>query len=280
MNISKFFIATFLSLAVIMQVKAQICCQKNGNIQVLALNTDFKAAHDAPEPFVYTPESTSKMISFATPDGKQGSAFYIPSSAASNKVLIVFHEWWGLNDYIKREAERLHNSIGDVAVYAIDLYDGVVASDPNTAGKLMSELKAERANAIIKGLLNQIGADKKVATIGWCMGGSWSFSGTIAAGKQSVGCVMYYGFPETDKKVIGKLNTDVLYIRGTEDKFIDAKSVIDFGKQVKAAGHHFTQKDFKADHAFANPSNPHFDATSADGAMKLSLAFLKKAFGL
>ncbi len=259
-------------------VYAQNCCAKPGSMQALAMNTDFKNAHEAPEPFEYTSQSGS-MIQFPAGE-KQGSAYYLPAKHKTDKVLLVFHEWWGLNDYIKREAENLQNELGDVDVYAVDLYDGQVATDPGTASKLMQELTPARGGAITQGLVKYIGDHKQIATIGWCMGGSWSFNGTLAAGKEAVACVMYYGFPEDDVKRINTLKTNVLYIYGTEDKFIKATDVAAFGKRVKATGHSYTQKDFKADHAFANPSNPHHDPQATKEAMTLSVAFLKKGLGL
>jgi carboxymethylenebutenolidase len=257
---------------------AQKCCAKPGSMQALAMNTDFQKAHEAPEPFEYTSENGS-MIQFPAGD-KQASAFFIPAKHKTNRVLIVCHEWWGLNDYIKREAEQLQNELGDVDVYAVDLYDGEVATDAGTAGKLAQGLDAARGNAIVEGLVKHIGSSKKIATIGWCMGGGWSFNATLAAGKQAAACVMYYGFPEDDVKRINTLKTNVLYIYGTEDKYIKAADVAAFGKRVKATGHSYTQKDFKADHAFANPSNPHYNEQAMKEAKALAVAFLKKGLGL
>lgn len=257
---------------------AQKCCAKPGSMQALAMNTDFQRAHEAPEPFEYTSENGS-MIQFTAGD-KQGNAFYIPAKHKTNKVLIVCHEWWGLNDYIKREAEQLQGELGDVDVYAIDLYDGQVATDADAAGKLMQGLTPARGMALVEGLVKHIGSGKKIATIGWCMGGSWSFNATLAAGKEAAACVMYYGFPEDDVKRINTLKTNVLYIYGTEDKYIKATDVAAFGKKVKATGHSYTQKDFKADHAFANPSNPHYNEQAMKEAKALAVTFLKKGLGL
>jgi REP element-mobilizing transposase RayT len=73
-------------------------------MKLLALRTDFKSSHPAPLPFAYSAEKGA-MMSFTTPDGKEGHALYVPAAEPTDKVLLIFHEWWGLNDYIKREAE-------------------------------------------------------------------------------------------------------------------------------------------------------------------------------
>jgi len=257
---------------------AQSCCQKaTGNdMKALAFNKSFKAAHEAPLPYHYTPERGGAMISYKVAGGNDGHAFFVPADDATDKVLIVVHEWWGLNDYIKKEAERWQKLLeGKVAVYAVDLYDGRVAATPDEAGKLMGSLDAKRGQAILKGLIAKIGPGKSIATIGWCMGGTWSFNATLAAGNQAAGCVMYYGFPEKDIQKIRTLKADVLYNYGSQDNFIREPDVKQFGKEVEAAGHQFTFHSFDAVHAFANPSNPKYNASAAAEAQTYALRFLK-----
>ena len=86
---------------------------------------------------------------------------------------------------------------------------------------------------------------------------------------------MYYGYPEKDAKNITPLQTDVLYIRGTKDKFITPDLVSNFETSIKAAGRTITIEAYDADHAFANPSNPRFDAAATAAAQGKALAFLR-----
>jgi len=112
------------------------------------------------------------------------------------------------------------------------------------------------------------------------MGGSWSFTAAVAAGTQAVGCVMYYGFPEKNLDRIKPLKCDVLYIRGAKDGFIKLSDVEEFEKQVKNRGRNITMYSFDAVHAFANPSNPKYDAKAAAEAQTYSLKFLKDKLGI
>ncbi|MBS1771777.1 MAG: dienelactone hydrolase family protein [Bacteroidetes bacterium] len=259
---------------------AQSCCVKKEGFQMLALNADFKAAHLSPEPLDYKPK-TGAMIKFHTLDaGKDGQAFYVPSDEPTNKVLIICHEWWGLNDYMKREAERWQQKLGNVDVYAVDLFDGQVAATPDVAGKLANGLDNKRAETILKGLISKIGMNNTIATLGWCMGGSWSFQATLLANEQAAGCVMYYGFPEKESKKIKQLRADVLYIWASQDKFITKDVVDEFASAVKATGHKFGFHSFDAVHAFANPSNPKHDKLLAAEAEDLSIKFLKEKLQL
>ncbi len=251
------------------------CCVKPSGMMALASTEAFAKAHETPEPFEYSAKRGSD-ITFQTLDGKKGRAYYVPASEATVRTLIIFHEWWGLNDYIRREADRWQDSLGPIDVYAIDFYDGVVATTPDEAGKLMSTLDKRRADVLIKGLMAKIGHDAQVATLGWCMGGSYAFRAAVLAEKQASGCVMYYGFPEKDAKNITPLQTDVLYIHGTLDKFISVADVQQFGKAIEAAGRKFTYVGTPADHAFANPSNPHYDAARATEMEQHALRFLRQ----
>src|SRR5258708_10206160 len=50
-------------------------------------------------------------------------------------ALLLLHEYWGLNDWVKHQADVLAKS-GYLAL-AVDLYKGKVATDPAEAAKLM-----------------------------------------------------------------------------------------------------------------------------------------------
>lgn len=269
-----------LSPFLVLSGYAQSCCEKpSSDFGLLAMAGDFKDAHLSPEPLNYTPKEFSSMIRFETTDGKEGSAFYVPSDQPTGNVLIIFHEWWGLNDYIKKEAERWQELLGNVDIYAVDLYDGQVATNAEEASKLSNALSKKRGEAIVKGLIAKIGVNKRVATLGWCMGGSWSLTAALMLGNDAAGCVMYYGFPEKDEEKIKMLKTDVLYVYGTKDNFIKKDDVDRLEKLVLATQHKFERYDYPAVHAFANPSNPQFAAKEAKDAEVHVVDFLKKRLG-
>jgi carboxymethylenebutenolidase len=255
---------------------SQSCCAKPNNMQALALNKDFKAAHADPEPYTLAAQR-GVMISFPA-DSAKGRAYYIPATGPSNKVLLVFHEWWGLNDYIKEMADKLNEDLANVHVYAIDLYDGRIATTADNAAKMMNGLSQKRVNQLLRGIVNYVGPDKRIATLGWCMGGTYSFQATLKCRRQAAGCVMYYGFPDKNTKTRSMLQTDVLYIRGKKDKFISEEDVSNFGELVKQSKHQFILSSFDADHAFANPSNPNHEPAATQMAYDKAKAFLISHF--
>ena len=256
------------------------CCSPSSSEQFAAMasGNSFISAHDAPLPFnLENPKG--KMITFETAGGPAANAYEVKSPVPSNKVVIMIHEWWGLNDYIKQEAEKLQAALGNVTVIAIDMYDGKVAGDPKEASKLVQGLTEERTKAIINGVIKYAGPKAKLATMGWCFGGGVSLQTSLAAGKQSVACVMYYGMPETDLNKLKTLQAPVLGIFGTQDKHITPELVSTFEKNMKACGKKITVKNYDADHAFANPSNPHHDAKATEDAYGITVKFLKEKLG-
>jgi len=280
--VKKLILCFFVIISGLNAAHAQSCCAKKSSCDgmvALASNKNFQEAHLVPEPFDYK-EDKGKMISFNTADGKSGNAFAVLSGKPTTKVLFVFHEWWGLNDYVKREAEKLQKDLGNVNVYAIDLYDGKVATTQDSAGKYMQGMNPERASSIIKGLISTLDKKATIATIGWCMGGSWSFQAALIAGSQAKACVMYYGFPETDVEKIKTLKTDILYFQGLQDAFISKETVNKFEADLKGAGKKIFIKKYEATHAFANPSNPKFNKEASADAYKASLTYLKKGLAL
>ena len=275
-----------LSFSASAQKMASCCARPATNLSasateafaMLATDKDFSGGHDAPLPYEFKGEG--QMIEFKTADGKTGKGFEIKSAKSSNKYLFVIHEWWGLNDYIKKEAATFAREMPGVNVIAIDLYDGKLATTPEEAGKYMGEVKTDRAVAILKGAQTYAGPKAQLASIGWCFGGGWSLQDALLGGKQTVGCVMYYGMPEKDVAKLKALNSDVLGIFATQDKWINPEVVGQFKKDMTTAGKSVTIESYDADHAFANPSNPKFKKDDAAKAHGQALSYLRGRFKL
>ncbi len=102
-----------------------------------------------------------------------------PASAGEKHAgVLIVHEWWGLNDYMRERAHMLAD-LGYTAL-AIDMYgDGQVATDPASAGALMNKALADRAGleakfqAGLACLKSQPGVEpQRLAAIGYCFGGA------------------------------------------------------------------------------------------------------------
>ena len=254
------------------------CCSREDNptrsFALLGRLADFRAAHLQPLPFKLE-KKMGKDFTFPTPDGKDGHGYLVVAQKPTRNYLLVFHEWWGLNDYIRKMCDQLQLDLGKTNVIAIDLYDGQVATTPKMAGKYMQEVKESRAIALIKGVIQFAGKKAKIATIGWCFGGGWSLQATLLAGKQAIGCVMYYGMPETNLARLKTLHTDVLGIFANLDEWITPKVVERFEKNMQLAGKKLIVHQYNAVHGFANPSNPKHDIAATASAYQYTLDFLR-----
>lgn len=253
------------------------CCgtEKDISFTKFADDKNFRDQHQIPAAFTLK-DQLGKMIIYKTEDGKDANAYLIKSKNESNKWIFVFHEWWGLNDHIKRESDELKTKLGDVNILAIDLYDARVAENREDAAKLMQSVDEKRAINIIKGAIDLVGSEALVGTIGWCFGGGWSLNASIMLKQQGSACVIYYGIIENTPETFKELKAPVLGIFAEKDGWINPEVYGNLEKNINLAGKEITIKSFNADHAFANPSNAMFDETATKEAKKLTLEFFKK----
>ena len=239
-----------------------------------ALDPAFQAMHPAPGTLNY--ESIGQAITFKVSDGVNGNAYFIKAKKKSNQWLFVYQEWWGLNDFIRKQSDTYYSDLGEnVNVLAIDLYDGKVGTTPQEAGKLVSEVKESRLESLVNGAVEYAGANAKIANVGWCFGGGWSLRSGLQGGKHTVGTVMYYGMPVKDVEKLKMLSGDVLGLFATETR-ISKEVIEEFAANMKTAGKGLEYKIFNAVHGFANPSNPKHDVELTKEAYGMSLAYLKK----
>ena len=71
----------------------------------------------------------------------KGYLAYDQGADAERPGVLVVHEWWGLNDYIRRRA-RMLAELGYTAL-AVDMYgEGQIADNPEDAGSLMKDRKS------------------------------------------------------------------------------------------------------------------------------------------
>lgn len=253
------------------------CCSKPGSTETFAMlthNKKFVDTHLEPIPFVLN-NPIGKDISFKTSE-KDGYGYEIKTEKPTTNYVFIIHEWWGLNDYIKQESEKIYSTLGNVNIIAIDLYDKKIAINRDSAGKYMQAVKTERAEVIINGAIAYAGSKANIATIGWCFGGGWSMQAALLGGKQTKACVMYYGMPEEKQEKLKTLNAPVLFIWPEQDKWINKDVVTKFEVNMKTAKKSLEVKNYNANHAFANPSNPKYNKELADDAFKNATEFIKK----
>ncbi len=272
-----YLVLLILGFQALSNAQDKSCCSTEKEVSFASFSeqAEFRDIHQIPAAFTLK-DAMGTMITFKTKDSITGNGYFVKSEKPSNKFIFVFHEWWGLNDYIKKESDELKQKLGDVNILAIDLYDGKVADNREDAAKYMQSVDQERALNIVSGAIDFAGKDAKIGTIGWCFGGGWSLQASIMLGKQGSGCVIYYGIIENTPETFKELNASVLGIFAEKDGWVNPEVYGNLEKNLKAAGKKVTIKSFNADHAFANPSNAKFDEAATSEAKKLTINFLKE----
>ena len=152
-----------------------------------ASDAEFRGMH--PDPLATELIKKGKMVEFPVAGGANGHAYLVKSKRKTDKYLLLFHEWWGLNDYIKNEAAMWSKELG-VHVLAVDLYDGKMATTADEAGKLMQGNDPVRSLAIIDGAAKYAGENANFRTMGWCFGGGWSLRAALQLKDKTRGCVV------------------------------------------------------------------------------------------
>src|SRR3974377_304378 len=221
----------------------------------------------------------SRSVSYKSGDETVNALLYTPQGKGPFPAIVVIHEWWGLNDWVKEEASKLAGE-GYVAL-AIDLYRGKVATTPDEAHEIMRGVPQDRATSDLLAATSYLRSQKKVdpkrvSSIGWCMGGGYSLD--LAVNDPMLkAAVINYGHLATDDATLKKINASMLGIFGGQDRGIPVADVNQFESQLKALGKTVEIHIFPdAGHGFENPSNERYRADDAAQAWKLTLDFLVK----
>ncbi|MBZ5570521.1 MAG: dienelactone hydrolase family protein [Acidobacteriia bacterium] len=199
-----------------------------------------------------------KNVSYKSGDETVNGILYIPEGNGPFPAIVVIHEWWGLNDWVKEQASKLSDQ-GYITL-AIDLYRGKVATTPEEAHEIMRGVPEDRAkrdlHAAVEFLAAQSNVKKdRIASIGWCMGGGYSLD--VALQEPTLrAAVINYGRLATDTESLKAINASVLGIFGGQDKGISVDDVQKFAKTLKQLGKKVDVTVYPdAGHAFENPNN-------------------------
>jgi carboxymethylenebutenolidase len=219
-------------------------------------------------------------VSYQSGSETVSGILYTPEGKGPFPALVVIHEYWGLNDWVKEQASKLADQ--GYVVLAIDLYRGKVATTPDEAHQIMRGVPDDRAtrdllaaSAYLRSLKSVDPA--RVGDIGWCMGGGYALNLAIADPKLKA-AVINYGHLATDDATLKQINAAILGIFGGQDKGITPADVNKFESQMKALGKTVNIHSFPdAGHAFENSNNKQaYRADDAAQAWKLTTDFLEQ----
>ncbi len=240
-------------LFVITLVISASCKQKTETKAETDSSTEALAVKVKGTPVTYATDSTQL----------QGYIAYDENNSAKRPGILIVHEWWGHNKYVRQRADMLAE-LGYTAI-AVDMYgDGKLAEHPDDAGKFaMSVINnlpeaTARFNAAMELLKQHESVDpEKIAAIGYCFGGSVVLTMANSGADLDAVAAFHSGValpvaPNED------LKARVLVCNGADDPFINPEAVTAFKTAMDSIGakyeyfsypgvkHSFTSKEADA----------------------------------
>ncbi len=204
-----------------------------------------------------------KTAAVAYKDGNQeleGFLAYDSKSKEKKPVIIVVHEWTGINDYIKKRCQQLAE-LGYLA-FAVDIFGkGVRPSTPDAAGKESGKYRENRPllrQRMVSGFefikKNPLADTTRIAAIGYCFGGTAVLE-LARTGADFDGAISFHGgLSNPSPQDVQKIKPKVLICHGAVDPFVPQEEVLNFLQEMNDA-----KKDYqfniysKAVHSFTNP---------------------------
>ena len=216
-------------------------------------------------------------------NGHNATGYLVKPPSGSGPGVLVIQEWWGLDDDLKKMADKLA-AAGFVAL-APDLYHGKVAghTEMDKAAELMNTMPPDRAGRDMSGAIDYLASHsagaKGVGVVGFCMGGMLSFLIAANRGDKVKAVVPFYGFPQGPMEPDwSKLTASVQGHMAENDSFFPPDKAKALEDKLRKMGKDCTLTVHKGTgHAFMGPHNAlgTLDQKLADQIWPQVISFLK-----
>jgi dienelactone hydrolase len=209
----------------------------------------------------------------------KGYLVYDENIQGKQPGVLVVHEWWGQNTYVRKRARMLAR-LGYIAL-ALDMYgEGKTAQHPDDAGKFASEVMKnfpvakERFLAALEFLKKQPTVDPdRIAAIGYCFGGGVVLN-MARQGLDLKGVASFHGslaVVKPDQPT--PIKAAVRVYNGADDKFSTPEQIEALKKEMADQKVNFKFVNYPgAVHSFTNP-----EATEIGKKFKMPVAYNAKA---
>jgi carboxymethylenebutenolidase len=220
-----------------------------------------------------------EMIEFPA-NGHSASGYLATTPSGRGPGVLVIQEWWGLVDHIKNVCDRLGRE-GFVAL-APDFYHGAATKSPDEAGKLFMALNIGKAGADLRGAADALlgrpeVTSKRVAALGFCMGGQLAMYAGAEYPDRIAAVVNFYGIHPNVRVDPMKLKVPLQAHFAKRDNSVKEPSARALVKKIEAAGGYVEAHYYEAAHAFFNDTRPTvYDKECAGKAWERTLEFLRK----
>jgi dienelactone hydrolase len=235
-----------------------------------------KGAENAGDALAPPAAITSHEVDYSSGTTALKGFIAYPKGDDKRPGVLIVHEWWGLNEYVKKRAIQLAEQ-GYVAL-ALDMYgDGKHTSHPEEAKAFMGQALSniEEAKLRFKAaqdlLANDARTDReKLAAIGYCFGGATVLHMARFGDNELDLVASFHGNLATQSPMQkGAYSGKIFVAQGGADPFVPPEQVAAFKQEMEAAGANLEFVEYPgAKHGFTNP-----DATEAGQKAGLPLAY-------
>jgi carboxymethylenebutenolidase len=219
----------------------------------------------------------SQTIEIARPDGGTCPAYLSAGSLGpSAPGVVVLQEWWGLNEQIKKTADRFAQA-GYRAIVP-DLFRGKRAKDADEASHLMRGLDFRDASEQdVQGCINHLRqSSKRCGVIGFCMGGALTIVSAVRVKGMDAG-VCFYGIPPKAAANPSDIAVPMSFHFAAQDDWCTPAVVNTLEADLKKSKSTFELHRYAGHHAFMNEARPEvYDAKEAALGWERALKFFER----
>src|SRR5690348_13638411 len=231
-----------------------------------------------PIPVISGAAVSHENLTLRAHDGNEFAAFRAVPDGPGTTGVVILPDVRGLYRFYEelalRFAERGH------AAVAFDYFGRTAGVDKRPddwdpwplVEQLTPEQAMEDTGTCLRRLLAQ--GCTSVFTVGFCMGGSYSWVATAFHGELN-GAIGFYGRPSRALPFVAKMRAPILALQGGADQAISHEDNVEFEQALRDAGKEYELIEFEgAPHSFFDRKQEEFQEAS-DDAWRRTLAFIE-----
>ncbi|MGW8227213.1 MAG: dienelactone hydrolase family protein [Anaerolineales bacterium] len=213
--------------------------------------------------------------------GRTFNGYLALPEAGRGAGLLVFHAWWGLNDFILQTCDKLARS--GFTTLAPDYYAGNTAKTIEDARTLKQQMDRKATNQLVALAADYLVQELQVETprlgaLGFSLGAGFALEAARSRSQFVKAVVLFYGtgggkLDKTDAVFMGHFAEDDLW--GAHPKKVDA-----LAERIRVANREekfFTYPNTK--HWFLETDRPEYDQVAAELAWARTVTFLQNQLG-
>ena len=186
-------------------------------------------------------EVTGYEIAYGDPAVHIHNGYFVLPADVGEELpgVLLIHDQWGLNDYVRAMARRLSGE--GYAVLAIDLFDGQTAGSAAQADVLAGQFLGDRAAVLAnigqaRAWLEENGLPPRMGALGFGHGGEWALEAGLDAGDAFDAIVMFYGRVIGNADELEMLSAPLLGIFAQQDDTVPLRDVTQFRSRLRDLG--------------------------------------------